>query len=158
MREAWNARSPREQTLIAVAAALFALGGVYLLLIAPLAGWREAAAREAERAAATYSIVVEAAQRGAAPAGPANRPEGAGPMRNTLLQTARRNGVTLNFVNLRPDGGLEASADVADAEAVFRWLDELKRQHGIDIISADIARESSTNNIVRGQFVFGAAA
>lgn len=156
MRSFWQARSPRERVLLAVAAALFAAGAIYTLVAAPLGRWRAGAERKAVRAEAVYDLVAEAAAKGADAAARVKSEGSPQPLRSTLVVSARESGVTLNFVNTRADGGVEASVDAVAPAILFAWLQNLESQHAIHVTGADIARESDDAALVRAQLVFGA--
>ncbi len=155
MNDFWAERTERERLLIWAAAAIFACAILYYLIVSPLGRWRSDAAREATRAEATYSIVREAAASAAAGNVPSASGEGQTPVRNALIQTARANGVTLNFVNPRPDGMVEAGVDVVGPDQLFTWLRLLEDRYAVTVVTADIARDGGDPGLVRAQFVFG---
>ena len=157
MRELWNDRSPRERILLLIAASLFAVGMVYYMVVSPLGRWRSAMERDKEMATQTYSMIVEAASKGAVANARALGAASSEPIRNTLIQTARANAITLNFVNRRPNGDVEANVDAVEATLLYRWLHQLEESSAIKAISVDIAREQSNSGLVRAQLVFGRA-
>ncbi len=155
MREFWNDRSPRERVLLLVAAGLFAVAIAYYMIVSPLGRWRSAMERDKEQAAQTYTMIVEAASKGAAANARTPSAVSSEPIRNTLIQTARANAITLNFVNRRPNGDVEANVDAVEAAALYSWLYQLEERSAIKAISVDIAREQSNSGLVRAQLVFG---
>jgi len=157
VKEFWNDRSPRERILLLIAAGLFAVGMVYYLVASPLGQWRSAMERDKEMATQTYSMIVEAASKGADANARVPGAVSSEPIRNTLIQTARANAITLNFVNRRPNGDVEANVDAVEAAVLYRWLRQLEESSAIKAISADIAREQSNSGLVRAQLVFGRA-
>lgn len=154
MNAFWSERSERERMLLLAAAAIFSLAILYYLIAAPLGRWREDAAKAAARAETTYMLVREAAATGASEASGSGG-GGQTPVRNALLQSARPNGIALNFVNPHADGTVQAGVDAVDPERLFQWLSILNDTHGVEALSADIARESDSPRLVRAQFVFG---
>ena len=154
MNNYWTERSPREKMLLLVAAILFGVTAVFYFIISPAVAWREAGATSKAQAISTYEMVREAASLGAQ-ATPTTSTQPDTPIRNTLIQSAREHSITLNFVNLRPDGNVEASVEAVNPEALFGWLGNLDGANGIRVLTADIARERTDNELVRAQFVFG---
>ncbi len=155
MKNFWAERSQREQILITIAASLFSIGVIYYLIIAPTLSWREQAARNSIRAEATYRLVVEAASSGVTEPPATDNKNTSTPIRNTLVQTARSNGITLNFVNVRAEGRVDASVDAVDPQTLFKWTSLLYERYAVEVINADIARENGNAGLVRAQFTFG---
>ena len=154
MKQFWIERSSREKTLISVAGILAGITLFYYLIISPIGGWRASAASEKLRAENTYSMVVEAVSRGA-PAGSRTAALDSASVQNRLIQTARTNAITLNYVNRRPDDNVEVTVDVIDATTLFNWLRQLQTVDGVNLVSADISRAQGAPGLVQGQFVFG---
>ena len=151
MREFWNNLSEREQLILKIGAGVLGLFILVQLIIAPVVGWRGEQARRADVARGVYDLVAEAAaQTGAGGAVASDRP-----IREAVTQTAAVADVTLSFVNARSDGALDVSA-TADPAKIFDWIARLQREHGVSVISSDIARDSGNPTLVRTQITFKA--
>jgi general secretion pathway protein M len=146
MKDFWNARTPRERLLLAIAAAAISLFFLLQLVVAPIARWRSAALERAEAAEANYELVALAAGQAITAS-----PTGNVPVRNLLNDAALAAQVPLTFINARPDGGVEMQAGPASPERVYELFAALERRHGVQIESADIAREPADPALVRVQ-------
>jgi len=155
MKEIWISRSRRERILLIVACALFAAGAVYTLIVSPLGQWRSDAGQRVLYAEETYNLVTQATAKAVGTTSSSGDRDAFAPIRSTLNQSARANGVSLNFVNQRSDGNVEASVDAIDPDALFRWLQELDARYAIAMQSVDIIRENASGPLVRAQIVFG---
>lgn len=145
----WAQRTTREQALLAIAAALFALAGLWSFVVAPIAEWRGAAGARADHARSEYSLVARAA--GMANVDEADKETGAAPVRGAVIETARRLGVELIFVNAASDGAVEVQSAPVAPERVFQFFSELQARHGVRVASADIARSAEDKGEVRFQ-------
>ncbi|MEO1251888.1 MAG: type II secretion system protein GspM [Pseudomonadota bacterium] len=151
MTEFWRNLSERERLLISVGGALAALFLVLQFVVSPVANWRADSRQALASAKGLYEIVAEAAARS----------DGAGPsqsdvpaLRNALTQTAGAADVTLVFVNIRPDGVVDATVATTQPQALFDWMAQLRKDYGARVVSADIAREAGEPSLVRGQLSF----
>lgn len=154
MKEQWSHLSGRERGLILIAGGLAIVLLLSALVISPLLSWRSEQHLRAENAAALYEMVVEAASRGGQAAAPSDITT---PPRNAITQTAGPAGVTLIYVNTRADGRIDANIASTDPDALYRWIDILRRDYGITIDTADIARESGNPEQVRAQLTLTAS-
>ncbi len=156
MIELWNDRSPRERALLIILAALCVVFILYNLVLTPMDDWRTSAARNATQAENVYDLVFEAAsQKIVSPI--ATKQTEPSAFRTVLITTARDAGITLNYVNARSDDEVEASAENISSSVLFSWLQVLYSDHGIAVASADIARDTAGQNMVRTQIVFRSA-
>ena len=151
MTEFWDSRSPREKLLIRIAAVLAAVFLVLQGVLAPIGGWRQAKEAELVRAEGLYEIVAEATAF--ATTGSSGGAGSSTPVRNAVTTTAAQLGVELVFVNARPDGAVEANAAPSDPQALFDWIGALSREHGVQIIYADLARDPADRRKVRGRLI-----
>ncbi len=154
MKEFWAERSEREHILIILALVVFTVGVCYFFIITPLGQWRDAAAGREARAEAFYALVAEVSESGISEREAIGERERNTPLRNTLMQTARTNEITLSFVNRRTDGSIEVSAEQSNPENLFLWMRELDERYAIQIITADIAQANDQGSLVRAQLVF----
>ncbi|MEX0645203.1 MAG: type II secretion system protein GspM [Parvularculaceae bacterium] len=148
MRAWWSGRSAREQALIAIAAAIFAVFLLLQAVVKPIADWKEAAAGRAAEAESGYRLVARAASATVPP----READGAEvPLRNAVIDTGRALQVGLTFVNARPDGSVEFQAGPVAPERVFSLFAALQSRYGAKVVSADIARSPESIDQVRLQ-------
>lgn len=149
MKAWWEGRSAREQALLAVAGAMFALLAAWGLLLHPITNWTQTAAERADEAESGYRLVA----RAAANAAPQKNGDvdGATPVRNAVVKIAGDLNIELSFVNATPDGVVEIQGNGALPSRVFTMFSSLQNKNGIRILSADIARNSDNPSTVRFQ-------
>jgi general secretion pathway protein M len=145
----WDARSPREQALLAGAAAL-ALGLVlWAALLAPAAAYAE---RERARAAQATQALGDVRQLAGQAAGGSRRAARAARSESVQLLVARRAGEAgLSLASLEaPDGGRATLAIEAVRPVVlFAWLDALEARDGVRVETLAIARNDDASLAVR---------
>ncbi|MBI1392534.1 MAG: hypothetical protein GC152_07315 [Alphaproteobacteria bacterium] len=153
MNEFWRERTERERLILMVGGAI---AGVALLLQAiyvPLANWRQASQASLGDAESVYQLVVQAAATADLGAPAATSAEAAQPLRGAVTAYAQTQGVSLVFVNVRPDGAVEATAGPTPPEALFGWIRDLTEKEGASVIYADIARSAEGDGSVRGRLI-----
>lgn len=150
--EFWRVRTAREQVILIVGGGVLVLALLFQLIVAPLAGWRRSALASVVEAEGLYEIVSRAAVRAA------NTPDagedGERPLRGIVTASAQAAGVSLVFVNVRPDGSVEAAAGPTAPAAVFAWVSDMTQAHGASVIYADITRTAEAEGAVRGRLIF----
>lgn len=144
--------SNRERLLILIAAGLVALFIALQGVVRPIAGWRADQDRALNEAEGLYELVNEAGAQSAGAAFAAGDSET--PIRNALAQSASSAGVNLVYVNVRPDGGVDANIASVSPDRLFVWLQLVERNYGARVVTADIAREQSQPSMVRAQLTF----
>ena len=150
MKAFWEGLSARERLLFQVAGGLAAALLFSLVILRPFNEWQAAQRKALQRAEGLYEIVVEAA---AFSGNKSIEDAGTGPIRNAVTATASSLGVELVFVNVRPDGAVEANAAPSQPSRLFQWLDILSRDHGFEITYADLVRDQSDQSLVRGRLI-----
>ena len=152
MADFWRNLSDRERMLILGGAVIFALFVLIEGVAAPVMGWRADQRRSLERAQNDYELVAEAAGRAGGQATPSGDLDA--PIRNAIAKSASASGVNLIYVNVRPDGAVEANAAQVDPENLMVWLQAVERDYGARVTAADIAREQADPTKVRAQMTF----
>lgn len=148
----WRNLSERERLLIMAAAGLLALFVALQLVVRPAADWRADQHRALEQAQGLYTLVNEAGARSPGVAQAAGDVQTS--IRAALAQTASAAGVNLVYVNVRPDGAVDANLADVDPERLFNWLQSVERDYGARVVSADIVRERAQPGAVRAQLTF----
>ena len=151
-----QARSPREQILIAAAAFLVAGFALYYLAIAPIAQFHGAARRDYLFARQTLAEV----ERGLRIAEPGGRGGSAARLsRREFSQTinALARERALAIVRMEPDaeGGLRVWFERAEAPALFALIADLVDRHGVRIDSA-VIEQNDDSATVSARFVLAA--
>ncbi len=149
MTEFWTKLSERERLMVGVGGAVVAVFILIQFILVPIIGWRDEMGQKRDNAVAFYELVARASAL-AGGAGASTEAETSTPVRNVVSQSAARAGVELNFVNQRPDDGVDLNAS-AEPAALFAWLATLETEHAIVVAVADIARESGDDGKVRAQ-------
>ena len=152
MKAYWAKLSQRERLVVTVGGALVALMAFFQFAVSPLMDWRGSRDRELSQARNVYRLAVQAsASSGVAETASADVST---PVRNAVSDVALRYSITLDFVNVRPDGAVEANVGSAATDALFSWFSELETKFGVTLVSADIAREGDEGATARAQLVF----
>lgn len=134
----WADLSKREQTLVGVAAMLFAVFFLSFLVVRPLTQWREDADNRAAAARDGYELVASAAAVGAATS-PRGRTSNT-PLRQAVLSSASAAGIELVRISNANEGQVEVQSQPVDGDRLYAWLETLEKRHGATVIFADIAR------------------
>lgn len=144
----WEARTVREQRMLAVMAVLLAAVFLWLAVVRPMLGWREQAA--ADRTGAEADLArVQVGLRLTAPA-PAARPvidvEGFEPL---VTRTAEAAGLGVT-TGMDATGGLAFRIPAASSAALFGWMSALERDHGIAVVSLGVVENTDATLQVEG--------
>lgn len=132
----WSGLSRREQLLIMIAGGLAGALFVSMLVVRPLAQWRDNAARDAARARDGYELVATAAALAGRSAAPA--PQNTVPLRQAITLSAAEAGIELIRIGTETDGQIETQPDLASGDRLFQWLANLEAQYGVTVAFADI--------------------
>ncbi|MFC2953313.1 type II secretion system protein GspM [Marinicaulis aureus] len=134
----WHDLSARERLLILIAGGLAGLLFLSLGIMRPLADLRSDAARKASSARDGYELTAAAAA--VAGGSDATAPQGAAPLRQAILETARGAGVELARIGSENNGQIEIQVAAVSGDVFFEWLALLQNRYGVSIAFADIAR------------------
>lgn len=152
MKTFWQERSPRERLFLMAGAVL--LAGVLLVqfVLVPAIDYRDDARRSYERASAMLAdIRAGAGEAMALRQARAERPDGGdSSIRAVAGGTARRIGIAMTRLQPDGDGGLNVWFDDVDSELLYRWILEIRREHGVGIAMATI-RKNADRPTVRAQ-------
>ena len=147
--KAFQARTAREQALLAGLAVLVVLTIAWFVVLAPAMSWRADAARRYANAAEGYeSILVQASEYRALSAQAVNADDRE-PLRTLADRTARERGLAISRVQPLEDGRLGVWMEQADADSLMGWLSLLSREHGVNAERVSLDREGETR--VRAQ-------
>ncbi len=147
--KAFQARTAREQALLAGLAVLVVLTIAWFGVLAPAMSWRADAARRYANAAEGYeSILVQASEYRALSAQAVNADDRE-PLRTLADRTARERGLAISRVQPLEDGRLGVWIEQADADSLMGWLSLLSREHGVNAERVSLDREGETR--VRAQ-------
>lgn len=150
MKAWWLGLSERERIFVAGGAAIIAVLAAAMLVVKPLANWREAALQRVETAERDYRLV----HRSAALAPVSSAANDETPVRNIVNQAARAQNITLTFVNALEDGSVEIQAGPLAPDVVLEFFATLERAHGIRATTADIVRAGGEAGDVRVRATF----
>ncbi|WLD56645.1 type II secretion system protein M [Salinispirillum sp. LH 10-3-1] len=155
MRDRWTSYDTNEQLIIGGVGALAIVVFLWLLVIQPVANWREQTARDLQRAEDSLQWLSRAAPR----LRQVSLNEGPGAvsqqqsMTNIVSEAARRNNVSLTRFEQSGQNGLRFWLDDQRFDLTLAWLADLELQ-GIRVDQVTI---SQTNNpglvTVRGVFL-----
>lgn len=126
----WRDRSRREQRLLLVLAALFALVLAWLLVVRPL-GDRLADARERHGAAL---VALAEARADAAAIGRLEKARPAplgGPIEQAVAQSASAAGFQLSRIEPDGTGRVTLAIEAARPQALFAWVGEMEASRGL---------------------------
>lgn len=133
----WEGRTLREQRMLALMMALLAAVLVWLAVVRPALGWREAAASDRAQAEADLASV-QTGLRLVAPSTAAPRAaidvDGFEPL---VLRTAEAAGLSIT-TGMDASGRLSFRIPNGSSSALFGWLSALEHEHGISIISLGV--------------------
>lgn len=127
----WTSRSPREQTLLAVMAALAAVVLLWFAVLAPLLAAQASAERHLLQARADEAVVRAAAAEIERLSQAAPAPTRSGTLEAVLNSTAQTAGLTVVRVEPAPEG-LQAVV-TGPAQALTPWLLHLQQDQGAQV-------------------------
>lgn len=144
----WEARTVREQRMLAVMAVLLAAVFLWLAVVRPMLGWREQAA--ADRAGAEADLArVQVGLRLTAPT-PAARPViDVGGFEPLVTRTAEAAGLGVT-TGMDATGRLAFRIPAASSAALFDWMSALERDHGIAVVSLGVVENTDATLQVEG--------
>lgn len=146
---AFQARTAREQLLLAGLGLILLLMAVWFGLLAPALDWRMDATRRYVSAVEGYETVLDQAARYRSLAARSEDASEREPLRTLADRSARERGLSISRVQPLEDGRLGVWMDDADANALMAWLGDLSREHGVSAERASLDR--SGDNRVRVQ-------
>lgn len=131
MMEWWNAREPREQLLVSIAAGLAIFALILQLLILPVLRSKAVNATTSAEAAQTLDIV--SAEMSARRSGISA--DGAGvsgdDLRAGLVSLANRRGLSVSRVQGNEGNGVTLAMDAANPELFFAWLADIEATYNV---------------------------
>jgi general secretion pathway protein M len=145
----WEARTLREQRLLRVMVGLAAAVFVWLAIVRPVMGWREAAATDRAGAEQDLAEVQSALQRMTRPSDVPRAVvdlEGFEPL---VQRTAEAAGLSLT-TGMAASGQLDFRIPSASSSALFGWLSALERTHGTEIVSLGVVENTDATLQVEG--------
>ncbi len=142
-RDWWNGRSPREQILLGVMAALIALVLLIFAIILPIVDGL-ASARERLDRATIASGQVEARIAAIDAAKRAPLPPLGGPLATVVGTAATDAGFTLDRANAQGDDRVTIAIPAAKSSALFGWLNDL-RARGIFAETINVRRNPDSS-------------
>lgn len=142
----WDARSSREQRLLALMATLILILAAWLLIFHPLDAALDAAKL---RHAAAVQAAAEARARRPAAATPDARPPL--PVDATVRRTAQEAGFTAARVSARGPRRADFTVDAARAPALFAWIAAIERA-GLRVESVQARRNPDQTLRVTASF------
>lgn len=148
----WDARTPREQLLLLVAAALALLILLWMAILRPAARYAERQlAAEAQATRMLGDVRRLAGARTAAPARP--RPQEA----VQLLVARRASEAGLELTSLEAPDSMRVTLAIAAVRPVvlFPWLDALAARDGITVETLAVARNDDSSLAMRATLVAG---
>lgn len=150
LRQAWDARTRREQRMLALMALLAAAVVLWLGVIRPAGNWRAEAAEDRARAASDLARVqIDLARL--APAAADRSATDAQGLEPVVRQTAEAAGLEIT-TGMDPSGRLGFRAANVPSAAVFGWLAALKTTHAIEPVSFSVTENADASLQVEGAF------
>lgn len=135
----WRARSPREQVMLRLLAAVLAALLMWLAVLRPLAGARAAA--EARVAAAATAMGEARGLAGAIRAAEA-RIRRSEPLPGLIERRLAEAGITAGTIEAQGDGSVRLVIAAVRAPVLIAWLGGLEQRDGLVIERAALARNS----------------
>jgi len=139
LRQQWVARSPREQLMLAVMAAILLLVGGWYGVLQPL-DQAAAASEQRVRIAAGRLAALEAAARAGTASPGALAAEARRPLQAVVAAAAQASGVTIDRHREEPDGRLTVWIAGMEPSLMMTWLSSLARVHGIAVTDVTASR------------------
>lgn len=127
----WTMRTPREQVLIGVAAAIALVVVLWLGVWRPLAAAHDAAQARYARVAATERRVQLAVAQIGALRRSARRPPAPMAAAEALSAEGQAAGIAFSRMEDDPGGGVHVVIDTVAPTLLFPWLGKLQREHGV---------------------------
>lgn len=132
----WYAgREPQEKPIIAGLTLLIGLSLIWLLVWKPLADWRDLSENRYTNARSVWDWV-QANESQARQAAQGAARGGGGQTRSLLpviTRAANTHGLKLNRLQPEADGGVSVVLQAQSFNAMLKWLDELERQHKVNV-------------------------
>lgn len=151
----WQARTPREQLLLLVAAGLALLALLWLALLRPAEHYAERQ-RGVERQA-TQALAEVRRLAGARTAAPV-RAQPTEPVQLLVARRASEAGLTLASLEA-PDGlRVTLAIDAVRPVVLFPWLDALAARDGVTVETLAVARNDDSSLAVRATLTAGGGA
>lgn len=143
----WTTRTPREQVLIGIAAAIASVVVLWLGVWRPLAAAHDAARERYERAATIERRVEVASAQIAALRRAARRPPA--PMAAAAALTAEGEAVGVAFSRMEDDpaGGVRVVIDSVAPMTLFPLLVRLQREHGVAAQHLTVAKSANAVSV-----------
>tara|TARA_R110000868_G_scaffold2384_9_gene17774 strand:+ start:9828 stop:10325 length:498 start_codon:yes stop_codon:yes gene_type:complete len=141
MARQWQARTDREQILLAVMAALVALVLAWLLAVRPLVDFHQRARSDYAASVGLYrDIEAGIARYDTLRAGGPADASASQSLRSIVGSMALRHGISIARLVPSDEGELAVNIDRAEARAVMAWLIELEERHGVQVVSSTLDR------------------
>lgn len=147
--KAFQARTAREQVLLAGLAVLVVLTVVWFGLLAPVMNWRAASEQRYVNAVEGYETLLVQAEHYRALSALAVTADNSEPLRTLADRMARERGLSISRVQPLDDGRLGVWMEQADADALMGWLSVLAREHGVNAERVSLDRDGEAR--VRAQ-------
>jgi general secretion pathway protein M len=151
LQQAWDARTRREQRMLAGMALLAAAVVLWLGVVRPLNDWRDAAARDRAQVEAGLVEVRAALNRLGPVAGGEPRGADVQGLEPVLRESAAAAGLELT-TGMDPSGRLGFRIASAPSAAVFGWLAALETAHGLQPVSLGVVENADASLQVEGAF------
>lgn len=136
----WMSRTPREQLLVGLAAAILACALFYQFLLVPAGALKAAAIAEQERAVQTLARLDRLAQLRAE--GTEIRPAAAGgdidALRRAAVASAADAGLTVIDSRLAAPGTFQIDLSRADPATFFAWISSLETSQGVSVLATSL--------------------
>lgn len=150
LHQAWDARTRREQQMLAGMALLATAVVLWLGVVRPLNDWRDGAGRDRARAEADRVEVQNGLGR-LAPTGATPRGADVQGLEPVLQQSATAAGLELT-TGMDASGRLGFRIAKGSSAAVFGWLAALETTHGLQPVSLGVVENADASLQVEGAF------
>lgn len=147
--KAFQARTTREQLLLAGLGVLVLLTVLWFGLMAPVMSWRAAAEQRYVNAVEGYETLLVQAEQYRVLSELAVTTDDSEPLRTLADRMARERGLSITRVQPLDDGRLGVWMEQADADALMGWLSVLSREHGVSAERVSVDRDGEAR--VRAQ-------
>jgi general secretion pathway protein M len=130
----YDGREPKEKPIIAGLVLLVGLSLIWLLVWKPLSDWRDLSENRYTNARSVWDWVQANESQARQAAQGAAR--GSGQPRSLLpviTRAANTHGLKLNRLQPEADGGVSVVLQAQSFNAMLKWLDELDRQHKVNV-------------------------